>query len=375
MPLSLVLAWPRVAERLVSAPLGAFPTPVQRAECLERELEAGPLYVKRDDLSSPVYGGNKVRTLEVLFGLARAAGAREIVAVGPYGSNQAIATALHASRFGLLAHAILFAQPASRAALDNLRALLPRVEGHVALPHWSFVPAAIWQARRPGRFVMAPGGATPHGALGYVAAGLELAQQIARAELPAPRAIYVPVGSTCTSAGLLVGLVHAARLGLLPGRVPRVVAVRVTPWPVTSRLRILSLAVRSSRRLAELAEERSLELSSSELGPHLSVEGGELGPGYGIATAFGLEALSLFARTEGLVLEPTYSAKAAAAFVRAARERHEGPLLFWSTKSSAALPKVAPEELTCAAPRLLSWIRECERRLARAEPSAADASV
>jgi D-cysteine desulfhydrase len=375
MPAALISAWPRIAERLDSAPLGAFPTPVQRMEGLERELGAGPLYVKRDDLSSPVYGGNKVRTLEVLFGLARAAGAREIVAVGPYGSNQAVATALHAPRFGLSAHAVLFAQPASHAALDNLRALLARVEGHVALPHWSFVPAAIWQARRPGRFVMPPGGATPQGALGYVAAGLELAEQIARAELPAPRAIYLPVGSTCTSAGLLVGLVHAARRGLLPGQVPRVVAVRVTPWPVTSRLRILSLAVRSSRRLAELVEDRSLELSSAELGRHLEIDGRELGPGYGIATAFGHEALSLFARTEGLALEPTYSAKAAAAFVRAARERREGPLLFWSTKSSAALPAVASEQLGLAAPRLLAWIRDCEGWLARASVSARDASA
>jgi 1-aminocyclopropane-1-carboxylate deaminase/D-cysteine desulfhydrase-like pyridoxal-dependent ACC family enzyme len=360
----LVSAWPRIAERLLSAPLGEFPTPVTRAARLERELGAGPLYIKRDDLSSSVYGGNKVRTLEVLFGAARAAGAREIVAVGPYGSNQAVATALHAPRFGLHAHAILFAQPASRAALDNLRVLLSHVEGHVALPHWSFVPAAIWSARGPGRFVMPPGGATPHGALGYVAAGLELAEQIARAELPVPRAIYLPVGSTCTCAGLLVGLMHGARLGLLPGALPRVVAVRVTPWPVTSRLRILSLAVQSSRRLAELAENRSLELSRAELGPHLELDGRELGSGYGFATPSGLDAISLFERNEGLVLDSIYSAKAAAAFVRGARDGREGPLLFWSTKSSAALPLAAPEHLTRATPRLAAWIRECERRLA-----------
>lgn len=211
---------------------------------------------------------------------------------------------------------------------------------------------------------MAPGGATPDGALGYVAAGLELAEQVARGELPAPRAIYVPVGSTCTVAGLLVGLLHSARLGLGPSVPPRVVAVRVTPWPVTSRVRILSLAVRSSRRLAALAEDRSLELSSAELGKHLELDGRELGPGYGFATSAGLEALEHFRILEGLALDPTYSAKAAAGFVRAARERRDGPLLFWSTKSSAPLPELGPEALASAAPRLRSWIRNCERSLA-----------
>ena len=61
-----------------------------------------------------------------------------------------------------------------------------------------------------------PGGATALGALGYVSAGLELAQQIARHELPVPRRVIVGVGSTCTSAGLLVGLALAGHLGRGP---------------------------------------------------------------------------------------------------------------------------------------------------------------
>ena len=362
----LVAAWPRVGERLASAPLGAFPTPVRRAAGLEQELRAGPLYVKRDDLSSPIYGGNKIRSLELLFGVARARGAREIVAVGPYGSNQAVATVLHAPSVGLLASAILFAQPVSRAALANLRVTLAHSEDVVALPHWALVPAAMWKARDPKRFVMPPGGATADGALGYVAAGLELAQQIASGEMQAPSAVYVPVGSACTSAGLLLGLSYAGRLGLLASGSPRVVAVRVTPWPVTSRLRILSLAVRCSRRLSELAGEPELELSNAELGPHLEVDGRELGRGYGFPTARGLEALSRMERCEGLTLDPIYSGKAAAAFVRDARAGREGPLLFWATKSSAALPEVPAGPARC--PSIVSgWIRDGEASSEQAE--------
>jgi D-cysteine desulfhydrase len=360
MPASLVSTWPRLGERLAPVSLGVFPTPVERLAALEREFHSGPLYVKRDDRSSPIYGGNKVRTLEVLFGLARAQGANEIVAVGPYGSNQAVATALHAPSCGLVPAAILFAQPASLAALANLRVIAARCPNPVALPHWSFVPAAMWRAREKGRFVMAPGGATPDGALGYVAAGLELAGQIARRELEPPSAIYVPVGSTCTAAGLLVGLVQGARLGF-GAHVPRVVAVRVTPWPVTSRLRILSLAVRASRRLAQLAGA-PLELRRDELAKHLRVDGRELGRGYGFPTAEGLAASELLAESAGLRIDPTYSAKAAAAFVRAAREKPSGPLLFWSTKSSAPLPEIGQHELPREKPRLLAWVELNERR-------------
>jgi hypothetical protein len=155
----------------------------------------------------------------------------------------------------------------------------------------------------------------------------------------------------------MVGLIHAARLGLLPSPAPTVVAVRIAPWPVTSRQRILALAVRASRRLAEVAGE-PLELSSAELAPSLRVEGGELGAGYGFSTPAAVQAGELLARVSGLRLEPTYSGKAAAAFLSAARSRRAGPLLFWCTKSSAPLPKLAQEDLRGAAPALLAWMNE-----------------
>lgn len=365
MPSQLVSAWPRLGERLEFPALGDFPTRVERLERLETELGvAAPLYVKRDDLTSLVYGGNKVRALEVFLGLARAEGAREIIAVGPYGSNQAVATCLHAPRYGLQAGAILFPQPPAADAVENLRVVIAHSATQVALPHWSSVPWAISRARGGGRFVMAPGGATPDGTLGYVAAGLELTSQIGRGELLAPRAIYLTVGSNATTAGLLVGLRHGARLGLGPATPPRVVAVRVTPWPVTSRARILRLAVRTSRRLAELAGDASLELAAAELSPHLWVEGRELGSGYGLPTRAGLDAIEVFARNAGVRLDPTYSAKAAAAFLRDARAGDEGPLLFWATKSSAPLPAIADD--LKGSPRFLAWLRAAEQRLSRA---------
>jgi 1-aminocyclopropane-1-carboxylate deaminase/D-cysteine desulfhydrase-like pyridoxal-dependent ACC family enzyme len=361
MPSLLASVWPALAERIDHVALGEFPTPVERLTSLESELRVGPLYAKRDDLSAAAYGGNKVRTLEVLFGAARAAGAREIVATGAFGSNHAVATVLHARAAGLVPGAVLFPQPASFAALENLRVTLTRAERLVVLPHWSLLPFGMWRARGRHTRIMVPGGATPTGALGYVAAALELAGQVARGELDEPRRVYVGIGSTCTTAGLVLGFVHAARLGIGFRRAPEVVAVRVTPWPVTSRFRILGLASRTGALLAELASDPSLALSERELGPSLVLDGRQLGPGYGRASASGLDALTLFRERGLFALDTTYSSKAAAGFLAGARARPGEAAVFWSTKSTRPLPAVTDAELAGAPAFARRWLARAAR--------------
>jgi D-cysteine desulfhydrase len=343
--------------------LGEFPTPVS---VLPRALGVsnGLAFVKRDDQSSPVYGGNKVRTLELLFGAALDTGARTVVATGAYGSNHAVATALHAERVGLRAGAILFPQPKSIAALENLRVLLANADYVKALPHWSLLPFSMWATRYSRKLgpnsVMAPGGATPLGALGYVSAALELGQQIELGQLPAPSQIIVGLGSTCTSAGLLVGLTLAARFGIgfKRGR-PQLVSVRVTPWPITSPLRIVRLAHRTSRLLANLAQDPTLALSWRQLRSGLRVDPGFLGEGYGVVTEAGQRASAAFVELGFPALDTTYSAKSGASFLARCKNTRE-PILFWSTKSSAPLPNVQASSLSSAPPRMLRWIHEAE---------------
>ncbi len=362
MDASVLAQWPRLRERLAPVTLGEFPTPVERLPALERELGAGALFVKRDDLSSAIYGGNKVRTLEVLFALASAASARQVVAVGAYGSNHAVATALHAPRAGLLPAALLFPQPHSAAALENLRVTAARSAWLRTVPHWSCLPFGMWRALGPERFVMVPGGATPDGALGYVAAAFELGQQVERGELPAPARIVVGVGSTCTSAGLLLGLSLAARAGLFAGRAPRLRSVRVSPWPVTGRFRIVDLALRTARRLAELTGDSRLLIDRSTLSAGLEIDGSELGPGYGRVSRTGLLAQGLFRQKSGLLLDTTYSAKSAAGFLALARTAPDEPVLFWSTKSTSPLPLVTAAELMRAPRSVQRWIERAEAR-------------
>jgi D-cysteine desulfhydrase len=126
-------------ESLPWAMLGEFPTPITQLPS-GATMPSGVGFVKRDDLSSNVYGGNKVRTLEVLFGDALERQSRAVFATGAYGSNHAVATALHAQRVGLSARAILFPQPISWAALENLRVTLEVSDKLYALPHFGFLP-------------------------------------------------------------------------------------------------------------------------------------------------------------------------------------------------------------------------------------------
>jgi D-cysteine desulfhydrase len=339
---------PRLASEISVVDLGTLPTRVEPLSHLIPEFAKSEGYVKRDDQSADVYGGNKVRTLEFLFGQALRQGAQRIYSTGAFGSNHAAATVLHAERVGLQSGAILFPQPPSGAARENFALVMTRAHDAVLLPHWSVLPLGVaWAKQRGGArvSVMAPGGAVPLGALGYVSAALELAEQVASGELPAPRRIVLGVGSTCTSAGLLVGLRVARALGLaFRARLPEVVAVRVSPWPVTSPRRIAWLAYRTSQLLSRLARDARFAFSFAELASGLRLDPRFIGSGYGRVTNEGLDAIRRFANFGAHGLDTTYSAKSAAGFLRALSES-SGPTLYWATKSSRPLPAPDPSTL------------------------------
>jgi D-cysteine desulfhydrase len=299
--------------------------------------------------------------LELVMGDLLARGGGQLWATGALGSNHALATAIHAPRVGLEAGAILWPQPATETSKENLRALLGSGCELRLLPSIIGLPLAGLEvavgSRLRGRrdLVMAPGAASPLGALGHLSAGLELAYQVARGELPHPRHVVLPVGSTCTTAGLLVGLWLARHLGIGFGpALPLVHAVRVTPWPVTAPWRILDLARRTARFLAVLGGPR-LDLDAQRGRSILRVEAHCFGRGYAHPTAGGLQAIQRFRGVLDAPLDTTYSAKAAAFLLEAAR-RLEGPVLFWATKSSVPLPAVHATVLASAPRAAREWL-------------------
>lgn len=351
---------PGLARALPRVSLGSWPTPVEPLRVGRRVAASDQVWVKREDVSAQAYGGNKVRPLEVVFGECLDRGMTRIWATGALGSNHSVATSAHAPTAGLDHGAILWGQPTSECARENLRATVSlgaeirALRSVVALPFSAAWLAAM--ARLLGRrdYLMAPGAATPLGALGHISAGLELARQVDAGELPAPRHIVLPVGSTCTTAGMLVAMQLARQLGLGWRVPPFIWAVRVTPWPVTEPRRIARLAVKAAAELARRGGPR-VDLDGAGYRRHFSVLGSYLGPGYGRPTAAGIDAIHRFRAAGAPVLDTTYSAKAAA-FLFDMLPRASGSVLLWATKSSAPLPPDDAQRLSGLPRWLRRWL-------------------
>ncbi len=108
---ALFVRYPFLADRLPWVPILRAPTPCQRLTNLEDSLGAGPLWIKRDDLTALPYGGNKPRKLELILGEARARGARRLITFGALGSHHVLATAVYGRARGFAVTAVLVPQP------------------------------------------------------------------------------------------------------------------------------------------------------------------------------------------------------------------------------------------------------------------------
>jgi len=324
--------------RLPYRSLGTLPTPVQELAGLERQLGRTGLYIKRDDLSGTLYGGNKVRKLEFILADALEKGVCAIVTSGAAGSNHALATAMYGRGLGFQVELMLFAQPASDEVRANLLAgfytgaRLQHAESYDA--HCRMLEEFM---RRPGQggeqlYYIPPGGSCALGALGYVNAALELKMQIERGEIAEPDEIFVAYGTMGTAVGLALGV-------RLAGLRSRVRAVRVVPDVVANNEKYQML-YESTKRLL-LASDPAL--SGIAFDPWvLSADDSFFGPGYGQTTPEADEAIDLFARCEGIMLDRTYTGKTAAAFLAAARcNPPDRKLLFWLTKNSCPLPSAS----------------------------------
>ena len=289
--------------------------------CLSRELGA-EVWVKSEAHCGALYGGNKVRKLEFLLADALDRGCRSIVAVGGCGSNYVVATAIYARQKGLDTHAVLFPQPVTEEVRSNVRLALTLGVDPIPAANRLLLPLAVARARRraPRPCVTPPGGSSPLGTLGWVAAGLELGQQIASRELPEPDEVFLPLGS----AGSMAGLVLACRL---LGLRLKVVGVRVVDRVLVNATIVRLLVLRT----ASLLRRRFGGLFSLER-ENMVVLHRHFGGRYGRPTPEARQAVQQARQHEGLVLETTYSAKAMAALV----DRCRGPnrprrLLFWNT--------------------------------------------
>jgi D-cysteine desulfhydrase len=330
--------FPNLSGKIPYTPLGSFPTPVEKIDTGGVLSGIGSLYVKRDDMSGPLYGGNKVRKLEFLLGEALAKGAESVLTFGFSGSNHALATAFYAKSAGLKCISVLMPQPISHHVRHNLLLqILSGAELHYCGNYALTLPRAIVQLlsekSKTGKFpmIIPPGGSTPSGALGFVSAAFELKEQVESGLLPEPDYLYVTLGTAGTAAGLTLGLKMA-------GMKTKVISVLVVDE--------LWMNQKNYMKSAESAQKylRSIDptIPAVNLKPDDFVVRTEFfGREYGLFTQEGQEAVSIMKQLSGINLDGTYTGKTFAAIVHDSRAgRLEGKnVLYWNTLSSKDFSK------------------------------------
>ena len=299
-------------------------TPVERLDRLRQAIPGAPqLWIKRDDLTGYLGGGNKLRKLEYVMADARARGATTIVTTGSITSNLARTTALIARRLGLRCELILSGGDPKAAHANWRVAELLGVKIHT-------VPSSRDRARRMQEvaealeqegelvYVVPLGASNEVGSFGMVAAFEELGiQQMELGEQF--DAIVFATSSGGTQAGLEVGkrLFNYHNLRLL--------GVSADDPAETIRESVLQ-AVGPMLSL--------LDKPDFSRDDELYIDANFIGEGYAVPTAESREAAKLFAATEGILLDPVYTSKAAAGLLAYCREGRFKPserVLFWHT--------------------------------------------
>jgi len=140
-------AYPHLRDRLPHLALGQFPTRAHRLEGLTPP--SVELWVKRDDESGSLYGGNKVRKLEWIVAEAKQRGARRLATMGGIGSHHVLATAIYGRQQGMEVEAVLFPQPLTEHVREQMLADVASGASLRPTGGWLGVPLAVWRARRP----------------------------------------------------------------------------------------------------------------------------------------------------------------------------------------------------------------------------------
>lgn len=308
-------------------PFLASPSIVEPMPRLSALLGGGPrLLIKRDDAIPFGFGGNKIRKLAFVAARAQADGADTLITAGGVQSNHARATASAAAKLGmravLVANGAPAAHPTANALLDRLLgADIVYVESREARAPKMLEIAERLRADGGHPFPIPIGASTPLGALGFMLAVAELADQIA-----SPDVIVHASSSGGTQAGLVAG---CRLLGL---------STRVIGVSADERAPALQSTIRAI--VNGIADLLNIDPSELSRGTAIEVDDRFVGDGYGIPTDQSREAIDLAARTEAIFLDPTYTAKAMAgliAYVRQQKFVAGQTAVFWHTGGQVGL--------------------------------------
>ena len=301
-----------------------LPTPIEELPRLSETLGGPRILIKRDDQTGLAFGGNKTRKLEFLVAEALEQGAQTLITGGALQSNHCRQTAAAAARFGLDCMLILNGKMPEYASanllLDHLFGaqivnVQERADRDQALQET--YDKAVAAGKRP--YLVTYGGSSPTGALGYAFAVKEFMQQNLQAD-------WIVFGTS--SGGTHAGLVLGQRVFGFKGKVLGISIDEPEEWLKT---RVSALASDASERLGTRVEFTPDDVLANEE---------YCQAGYGVLTDAEREAVKLFAKYEGLLLDPVYTGRAAAGMIDHIRKgffKKDETVLFWHTGGQPAL--------------------------------------
>jgi len=339
-PLSAAELQARI-DRLPRVKLAFRPTPLEFMPRLSAALGGPRIFIKRDDLTGLAFGGNKTRQLEFVFAEIERLGCDSVVAGAYTQSNWCRQISAACAKRGLIASLVLVHGVKGPYAQGNL--LLDRLLGaqvrivseidhmqHIAPYLREAVEALKAAGRKPYLIDPFDMGVLSLSAVAYVEAFLELDAQLAEMGESAD-AIYL-AATLMTAAGLHVG---AAALG----RKTKVVAVNPSRWDEPREAVIARIATATAERLG-------IDLAVAPEQVHN--EPNYVGEKYGIVTDAAREAFRLVARSEGIILDPVYTAKAMSGLIghiRAGRLGRGDTVVFLHSGGTPAVFAYAEELL------------------------------
>jgi D-cysteine desulfhydrase family pyridoxal phosphate-dependent enzyme len=309
-------------EDLARVPLAQLPTPLVRAEKLSQALGGPTVWIKRDDLTGLAFGGNKVRKLEFILADALAQGCDYVLTVGAAQSNHACQTAAAARCLGLRPLLVIAEDTVGvqgNLLLDRLLDAELKILPAYAIAHLhEAMEEEATRLRAAGHqpYVIPVGGHSPLGVMGYVAAAQEAHAQLAAQGVACSTWIHAS-GSGGTQGGLVLGARHG-------GIAARVIGVNVGARPT----RLREETARVASEAAALLGEAPVTVDMIE------VNSDYVGARYADLTADAVAAIRLVAQTEGIFLDPVYTAKAMAGLIDLCRRGEFGAkdhVVFWHT--------------------------------------------
>ncbi|MFB0562244.1 MAG: 1-aminocyclopropane-1-carboxylate deaminase/D-cysteine desulfhydrase [Candidatus Lokiarchaeia archaeon] len=327
----LFWAFPKLKGHIPWMPL-IKETPVGKLEKLGEKLGLNELWVKRDDITTDLYGGNKPRKLEFVLAEAIQEGKEKVITYGGLGSNHCLATLIFANELGLKTILVLWDQPLTAHVQRQL--LLFQSLGAELIHMNDFDFNALPEQEKI--YNIGPGGTSPLGILGYVEAALELKKQIEEGLMPKPELIFLAAGSLGTIAGLDMGV-------KLFGLDTRVIGVRVVAKDFANP----GLVGTYERESYGLIKDYIEGVSEPDF-EDITILDDYAGTEYGAVTQEGVEAIELMKKYEDIQLETTYTGKTLAGLMDYIKKHDlkNTPILFWNTYNSVDLSQYMKPGIT-----------------------------